>query len=154
VTDWLVVLNAALLLACASIYLGTGVSLVFFQFPSAAKLTPDNYYDQLVDQVHAATRFFTVMTNVMLVSAGLMCWSEWATGYLAVPIAEIVLVGLATGLTVRYIFAYNHRLEQHITDQAELSAVLRRWMRLNVVRVSIWVLEWLVIAAWFVGQAR
>jgi hypothetical protein len=154
VTDWLVVLNAALLLGCASIYLGTGVTMVFFQHPGAGQLTPDNYYEQFFPQVHLATRFFTVMTNVMLVSAGLMCWSEWATGYLAVPIAEIVLVGLATVVTVRYIFRYNDRMEAGITDPTELTVVLRRWMRLNVVRVSIWALEWLVIAAWFVGQAR
>ena len=44
--DWLVALNAAFLLGCASIYLGTGISLVLFQFPGAGSLTPDNYYDQ------------------------------------------------------------------------------------------------------------
>lgn len=152
--DWLVVLNAALLLGCTSIYLGTGISLVFFQFPGADKLTPANYYDQFVPQVKAATKFFTIMTNVMLVSAGLMVWSEWGSGYMAVPIAEIALVGIATALTIRYIFKYNHRMDEGITDQVELTDVLRRWMRLNVIRVSIWVVEWLVIATWFVGKAR
>jgi hypothetical protein len=152
--DTLTVINAAVLLACTSMYFGTGLSLVLFQFPGAGNLTPANYYDQFVPQVAAATRFFTWMTNLMLLTAGLMVWSEWGTAYLVVPIAEIVLVGLATGLTIIYIFKYNRRMEEGITDAGELHVVLRKWMRLNIVRVSIWVVEWLVIAAWFALKAR
>lgn len=152
-TDWLIVLNAALLLTCAAIYFGTGVSLAFFSFPSAGDMTPANYYDQIVPQVTRATRFFTVMTNVMLASAGLMVWSEWATWYLIVPIAEILLVGLATGLTIKFIFPWNNRLKEHITDPVELSGVLHRWVRLNWIRSSIWAIEFAVIAAWFVVKA-
>lgn len=152
--DTLVVLNALVLLACVSIYLGTGVSLVFFQFPGADKLTPDNYYDQFVPQVQAATRFFTVMTNVMFVSAGLMIWSEWGEWDIVWPILVILLVVAATVLTIRFIFSYNKRMAEGITDQAELTTVLAKWMNLNRIRVSIWVVEWLAVAAWFGVNAR
>jgi hypothetical protein len=66
---WLAINNLFLFL-CTAMYLGTGWSLVLFSFPIAAKLRPDNYYNQFVPQVTAATKFFTVMTVLMAVSAG------------------------------------------------------------------------------------
>lgn len=152
--DTLIVINATVLLACTSIYLGTGVSLVFFQFPGANKLTPANYHDQFVPQVRVATRFFTVMTTVMLLSAGLMVWSEWGTPDIAWPIAVIALVVASTALTIRYIFQYNKQMADGITDQVVLTDVLTRWMRLNRLRVAIWAVEWLAIAIWFAVNAR
>ncbi|WP_010099432.1 hypothetical protein [Burkholderia ubonensis] len=64
----LLIANHAFLLLCASMYLGTGASLVLFSFPVAPQLTTDNYYLQFVPQVTAATAFFTVMTKLMLAS--------------------------------------------------------------------------------------
>jgi hypothetical protein len=154
VTDTLVVVNATILLGCTSIYLGTGVSLVFFQYPGVKRLTPENYYDQFVPQVQAATRFFTVMTSVMFATAGVMIWSEWGTWELVVPILLIVLVAAATLLTVVFMFRYNGRMAEGITDVDELQPLLARWMRMNRIRVSIWATEWLVIAIWFAGNAR
>ncbi len=68
---WLAASNLFLFL-CTAMYLGTGWSLVLFSFPIASKLRPDNYYNQFVPQVTAATKFFTVMTVLMVVSAILM----------------------------------------------------------------------------------
>jgi hypothetical protein len=64
-----IVLNDLLLLACVSMYLGTGWSLVLFSFPIRPRLTVDTYYDQFVPQVTLATRFFTWMTTVMIAAA-------------------------------------------------------------------------------------
>ena len=52
-------LNNAILMLCCSIYLGTGVTLVFFQLPLEPLLTPDSYYLVFVKPVQLATQFFT-----------------------------------------------------------------------------------------------
>jgi hypothetical protein len=153
VSDFLAALNAGVLMCWVSIYLGTGVSLVFFQFPTARSLTPENYHSHIVPQVTAATKFFTRMTQVMFVNGALMVWSEWGTWWVIVPIVVLLLVVLSTALTIRFIFPYNRRLERGITDARELRGQLQRWMRLNVVRSSLWALEWLTMMVWFVGKA-
>ena len=51
----LLLLNHVILLLCASIYLGTGISLWFFQLPLEPKLTVDNYFLLFVEPVTAAT---------------------------------------------------------------------------------------------------
>src|SRR4051812_24893419 len=44
-------------------------------------------------------------------------------------------------------------MEGGITDLPRLRLILGRWMRLNVVRVSLWTIEWIVIALYFALKA-
>ena len=76
----LLLLNHVVLLLCCSMYLGTGGSLVLFQFPVEPLLTPDNYALIFVDPVTRATHFFTWMTIVMLITAVIMLATEWLSG--------------------------------------------------------------------------
>jgi hypothetical protein len=140
--------NALFLLLTASMYLGTGWSLWIFQFPSAASLTPENYWYAFVPQVHAATVFFTWMTALMLLSCIFMAVSEWTTGYRWVPIVVFLAVVLATVLTKLYIFPYNATMEAGIKSQALLTETLGKWITLNKVRVSLWTVEWAAMAAY------
>lgn len=146
---WWQVANAILLLACVSMYFGTGWSLVLFSFPIAPQLTPDTYYLQFVPQVQAATRFLTPMTIAMLVSAPLMVWNEWRTGYRWVPIVVLAGIIAATALTEKGIFPLNVEMAAGIKDQTRLTAVLDRWMMLNKVRVCLWTVEWIALALYF-----
>lgn len=142
-------LNKILLFACTSMYFGTGWSLVFFSFPGASELTTDNYYQQFVPQVEAATEFFTSMTLVMMVSCLIFIVGEWRTVNKLYPIVVLVLVISATLLTIYFIFDYNEQMAAGIKDQAILTEVLRKWMNLNTIRVSIWTLQWLTLAIYF-----
>ena len=92
-------LNACLLFLCTSLYLGTGWSLLLFSFPIAPQLTVDTYYLQFVPQLTAATRFFTGMTLVMLVSAVALFWQERKDRDAMVPAIVLVGVVAATLLT-------------------------------------------------------
>jgi hypothetical protein len=67
---------AALMLLFASMYLGTGWSLVLFSFPLAPRLTPQTYALPFVEPVRNATRFFTFMTIAMLVAAVVLTVGE------------------------------------------------------------------------------
>jgi hypothetical protein len=149
VSDTLRAIEALFLLLCASMYLGTGWSLVIFQLPDFDRLGPDTYKLPVLGPIERATRFFTVMTILMLIVAGLFVWAEWDTGYVWVPIVYIAATVGATVLTRYWIFPVNHRLEEGISDPAEVSRELDRWAVLNRVRVGFWTVEWAVIAAYF-----
>jgi len=142
-------LNKILLFACTSMYFGTGWSLILFSFPIADQLTPDNYYMQFVPQVHAATEFFTYMTMVMMGSSIIFIIEEWKSRKKWYPIIVLVLVILATALTILFIFKYNDQMDAGITNQVVLNEVLKKWMFLNIIRVSLWTMQWLTVAVYF-----
>lgn len=152
--ETLILASHMLLFACASMYLGTGWSLVLFSFPTAEDLTPDNYYTHIVPQVQAATRFFTWMTNLMLVLVVVMIVTEWGEPLAWVPWVVLAGIVASTALTILGIFEHNERLADGIEDPEELATTLRAWMRLNIVRVSLWTVQWLALAVWFVAMAR
>ena len=145
----LLIANHILLLLCASMYLGTGGSLVLFSFPGATDLTPDNYYMQFVPQVQAATTFFTTMTKVMLACGVVMLIAEWRRPIVWVPVVVLLAIVASTVLTLQTIIPLNTRMAAHITDPAELREVLSRWMQLNRVRVGLWCVQWAAMAWYF-----
>ena len=149
---WWQTLNVIFLLACVSMYFGTGWSLILFSFPIAPKLTPSTYYLQFVPQVESATWFFTRMTIAMIASAALMLWKEWFTGYRWVPAVVLAGVITATVLTEMGIFPVNVEMAAGIKDQARLNEVLAHWMRLNTMRVWLWTGQWLAMASYVASK--
>lgn len=145
----LLLLNDVLLLLCCSIYLGTGFSLVFFQFPLEPQLTVANYQLIFVAPVTAATRFFTYMTIVMLICGVIMLATEWLSGLRWVPVVVLVAIVVATALTVWVIIPLNNELAAGVTDAARLKTVFREWADLNRVRFALWVIQWAAMAYWF-----
>jgi hypothetical protein len=71
----LLLLNHVILLLCASIYLGTGISLALFQFP-----------------LESAPRFFSYMTVLMLICALIMLATEWLSGLRWVPVVVLLAI--------------------------------------------------------------
>jgi hypothetical protein len=146
---WWKILDASVLLLCASMYLGTGWSLILFSFPGRERLTVGNYYEQFVPPVERATKFFTWMTNVMIAAAIVLIIADWHSWYVVAPAVVLAGVIAAAALTVKFIFPYNKRMAAHIRDQAELQFVLGKWIRLNWIRNSFWTVQWIAITAWF-----
>jgi MFS superfamily sulfate permease-like transporter len=145
----LLIANHTVLLLCASMYLGTGGSLVLFSFPVASQLTPANYYLQFVPQVQAATAFFTTMTKLMLACGTIMLIAEWRGPLRWVPIVVLAAIIVSTALTLVWIFPLNDKMASHIQDPGELRTVLDEWMRLNRVRVALWCVQWAAMAWYF-----
>lgn len=147
-------LNNAVLFLCCSIYLGTGVSLVFFQLPIEPQLTVDNYYLLFVEPVQNATEFFTYMTILMLITGLIMLATEWFSGLKWPPI--IVLLGAvgATAVTIVLIFPLNRELTAGVTDNARLAAVFGEWADYNRLRASLWLVQWLAMMYYFYALAR
>lgn len=147
-------LNNAILMLCCSIYLGTGVTLVFFQLPLEPMLTPDSYYLVFVKPVQLATQFFTWMTVVMLVTGVIMLLGEWFSGIRWVPVVVLAGVIASTALTILLIFDLNARLAEGVTDPDELKALLRTWSGYNRIRASLWAVQWLAMMVWFYRLAQ
>jgi hypothetical protein len=149
----LLVLNHVLLLLFCSIYLGTGVSLIFFQLPLEPKLTVDNYHLMFVEPVTNATRFFTYMTILMLITGVIMLITEWFSGLRWVPVVVLLGVILATVLTMVVIIPLNKELAAGVTDPARLKVVFGQWANMNRVRVALWAIQWAAMAYWFYRMA-
>lgn len=146
---WWKILDASVLLLCASMYFGTGWSLVLFSFPGRDKLTVDNYYDQFVPPVKRATKFFTWWTTLMMAAAVVLIIVDWHSWYVVAPAVLLAGVIAATALTVKFIFPYNNRMAAHIRDPVELQLVLGKWIRLNWIRTLLWTVQWVAITVWF-----
>ncbi|MCX7899198.1 MAG: hypothetical protein N2444_03800 [Methylocystis sp.] len=149
----LLILNNAILFLCCSIYLGTGVSLVFFQFPLEPKLTIDNYYMIFVEPVASATQFFTYMSIVMLVTGLIMLVTEWFSGLKWAPIIVLLALIASTALTIIFIFPHNQKLTEGIADPAQLKETFAAWAHLNRIRVSLWAVEWFAMMYYFAALA-
>jgi hypothetical protein len=147
------VIVAALMLLFASMYLGTGWSLVLFSFPIAPRLTPETYELPFIEPVKHATQYFTWMTVAMLIAAVALLVGEADSEYLWVPIVYLAGVIAATALTMLFIFPYNKELKAGVTDRERLRVLLGKWMRLNVVRTSLWTVQWIAITLYFVLKA-
>lgn len=150
----LLLLNHCVLFLCCSIYLGTGVSLVFFQLPLEPLLTVDNYELIFVQPVENATSFFTYMTIVMLVTGVIMLATEWFSGLKWVPVIVLLGIVAATGVTVLMIFPVNQELGAGVTDSARFAELISEWASLNRLRASLWALQWFAMLYWFYALAR
>lgn len=144
--------NAVILFLGASLYFGTGWSLVLFSFPVAPLLTVENYWMQFVPQLDAATRILTIISGVMLVSAVVLAWHERRTSLRWYPLVVLVCVAAAGLITTQFIFPYNREMAAGITDPERLRVVIREWMALSRVRNAFWTVEWLAMMGYFVHK--
>jgi hypothetical protein len=149
-----VIADAMVLLLCASMYLGTGWSLTLFTLPGRHAMTVHTYYDQIIAPIQRATRFFTGMTIVMVVTAIALIVAEWGDPYVLAPIAVLAAVVGATALTTLVIFRYNRRLKAGITDERELHEVLERWAFWNWFRLALWTAQWVSVAVYVALKLR
>ena len=150
----LLLLNNAFLFLCCSIFLGTGVSLVFFHLPLEPQLTVDNYYVVLIEPVENATVFFTYVTVLMLIAALIMLGSEWLSGLKWPPIIVLLSVITATVMAYTLLFPINEELEAGVTDNVRLATLLAQWADYNRLRVTLWFLQWAAMMFYFYALAR
>ena len=148
-TAWL----GAGLLLMASIYVGAGFSLVFFQLAGADTITADNYDERMNNQVKRATAWFTIQSLMMLVGGIVLTVAEWDQGgYRWGPLVYTVMTVIAT-LFFLFINPINKKMRTKPAP-AEFKRLLGVWITLNTIRLGVWFAEWVALAAWFVALAR
>jgi hypothetical protein len=150
----LLVLNHIYIFLMASIYIGLFTSLHFFWFPSFESLTVSNYYDQIIPQTTRATQFFFVTIPIMYIAMAIMTWSEWRTKFRWVPIACLIGISIPVYIQQGMIERVNDALKVGVTDQAQLSELLQRWMSLNDLRWIVLSLVWAIMAYYFIAKGN
>jgi hypothetical protein len=93
------------------------------------------------------------MTVVMLVTGLVMLATEWLSGMRWVPLVVLGALIASTLLTVYALFPYNDELTRGITEPERLRETFASWAGLNRIRVSLWVVEWLAMMAYFATLA-
>lgn len=148
-------INNAYIFFCASIYLGLFWSLHFFWFPSyPSTLTVDNYFDAIIPQTTAATKFFFITIPIMAIAILIMLITEWKTRLRWVPIAWIP--GLLVPVVVQQAFIedVNNQLIAGVQDPATLQSLLKEWMLLNDIRWIILTIMWGITMYFFIAKAK
>jgi len=150
----LLALNHVYIFLMASIYIGLFTSLHLFWFPSFASLNVANYYDQIIPQTTRATQFFIITIPIMYVAMAIMTWSEWRTKFRWVPIACLVGISIPVYIQQGLIERVNDALKSRVTDPAQLSELLQRWMMLNDVRWVILTGVWATMMYYFIAKGN
>jgi hypothetical protein len=134
----------------ATLYCGVLWSLHFFWYPTWRNLQVSNYYEQFIPQTDAATKFFTVVVPLMFLTLLIMVVTEWKGRVRWVPIAALLLLVAATYVGQAHIIPINKILAKHVTDQAQLTSYLEKWISLNEIRWVLTTLLWLVMMLYFI----
>ncbi len=148
----LLTVNHTLLMFGTTMYVGVLWSLKFFWFPTWHKLTPANYYEQFVPQTTAATKFFTVVVPVMFLACVFMAIDEWKTRLRWLPIAAALTLGAATFVGAGQILPINKQLRAGITEQAQLTELMTKWISLNEFRFWALTVLWLLVMYYFIAK--
>jgi hypothetical protein len=150
-------INNAYIFFCASIYLGLFWSLHFFWFPSyPSTLDVSNYYNAIIPQTTAATRFFFITIPIMAFAILVMLISEWKAKSKLKWVPILWIPGLLAPVLVQQlaIERVNNQFKAGVTDPAVLQQLLSEWMFLNDVRWIILTIMWLVTMYFFIAKAR
>ncbi|MCY3857597.1 MAG: hypothetical protein OXG25_01670 [Gammaproteobacteria bacterium] len=146
-------INHSILFLCTSTYLGAGVFLVFFLLPLEPQLDISNYKVVLVDPIDYATRFFTWVTILIVITSLIMLVTEWVSGLKWPSIVVLLGVGIATTITHQFHFPLNEELAAGITSNDRLADVLDEWADYSRLRFLFWAVQWFAVMYYFYSLA-
>lgn len=143
-------LNAGYAFFTSSIYMGVMWALHFFWYPGWHYLNLGNVQDAFVGPTSEATKFFTILVPIMMVSCIILIITEWkqparwTTWLITAGIVAATLVGKLI------IIPINDTIAAGVADQATLNTLMERWMMLNNIRMAITTVMWLGCLFYFI----
>jgi len=153
-TNTLVVLLGAALLLPAAFYMGTGLSIILFQYRTTGTATgAKNFVDSFISPVKMAIRTFTILSTLMMVGSAGLAIAEWHSARKWLPIAYFLTVAGAATYTIKIMFPINHKLAAS-PDDAEFHRLVALWKRRHNIRAVIWSSEIFYMITWLVLLAR
>ena len=105
-------------------------------------------------QTTAATKFFTIVVPVMFLSLIVITIHEWRSKLKWISIAGFLTLGAATFFGTLRILPINHKLKEGVTDQAQLTEMLDKWIDLNETRFVLLTILWLLLVAYVTCKGR
>lgn len=142
--------NVVYFLFGSTIYAGTMWALNIFFYPSWESVTVDTVQDQFIKPTTAATKFFLVVVPIMFVSGVAMIVTEWGEGWTLVA-AILAFLGICESTFVGWllIIPINRKIGDGVADNATLRPLLKRWMKLNTIRLVTVTIMW-AATVWYV----
>lgn len=136
-------INAGYAFFTSSIYMGVMWALHFFWYPGWHYLNQGNVQDAFVGPTSLATKFFTILVPIMMVSCIILIITEWKN-----PVrwtTWVITAGIigATVVGKMLIIPINQTIAAGVADQQTLNDLLTRWMDLNNLRMAITTVMWL-----------
>ena len=148
-------INNVYLMFGTTIYMGVLWALHFFWYPSWNVMTVDNVQDHFINPTANATDFFWIVVPLMLVANVIFIISEWKTKYRYVALLVLACTIGASYYGQALIIPINDLIATgNVTDQAELTTLLKDWMRYNDARWIIMTIQWLAMMYFFVTKRR
>lgn len=148
----LLTLNDSFFFLVASIYLGAMWTVRLFFYPSWNYMSAADVPHHFVIPVKAATKFFTIVLPLMLLAGVVMVVEEWGKAQLwqaIVAVAGITASALAFELLIKPI-----NTQVYTADDATLTPLLQKWMRLNEIRFVASTITWLATIWFFIGRGH
>jgi hypothetical protein len=150
----LLILDLVVFFFGATIYVGTMWAVRLFFYPSWDKMTVEALAEHFTIPVQAATRFFTVVIPLMLVTSVVLIVEEWGKAQLwQVIVAFLSLNASALVIFSLFLRPINQAIET-ATDQATLTPLLKRWMFFNDLRWLTTTVTWLAMMWFVIGRGH
>lgn len=153
--NWLLLANALYFLFGATMYMGTMWVLKIFLYPTWRGLSRENVGVHFGVPTLLATKFFTMIVPLMFVSGIVLVVTEW--GHPRIWWSVLCTAGIVflTVVGQVLIIPVNKKVRGgQYADDAELRALLRRWMFLNDLRFYGSTITWLAIVGYIVDKGR
>ena len=136
----------------ATVYLGVLLTLRLFLYPGWRTLRRETMADQFTAPTGQATRFFLRAIPTWMFVGIVMIVTEWGEPEL-IP-ASLAFAGLMTTTVVGWfgIQPINRRIRAGDYDDEGLHALLRRWMKINDLRLVAVAVMWASVCWYFVQK--
>ena len=139
--------------AGASFYFGCLSTLRLFLYPSWKAITPESAHAHFTLPTQAATKFFTVAVPTWMVAGMVLIVTEWGEPLLwTVLLAYAALLG-TTCVAFFGNFPINREIMAGVRDQARLSELLVKWMKINDLRWVAAIVMWGSLCWYAVAKA-
>ncbi len=150
----LLAINNTYLFFGTTVYVGVLWALHFFWYPSWEVMNPGNVQDHFILPTSAATDFFTIVVPLMFITNAILIVYERKTRLVWLAVLALLGITVSTVVGQALIIPINESIAAGLSDPAELSRRLRRWMFLNDVRWIAMTIMWLALMGYFIARGR
>jgi small-conductance mechanosensitive channel len=152
VREVLLTINHVYWLVGATIYVGVLLTLRLFLYPGWHTLRPETTKDQFTAPTERATWFFLRAIPTWMFVAIVMIVTEWNDDELWLAI--VAFLGLITTTCVGWfgIQPINREIQAGVQDEQRLTELLRKWMKINDLRLAAVVIMWAALCWYFVQK--
>jgi Domain of unknown function (DUF1772) len=135
-----------------TIYVGLMWSLHFFWFPSWQEVASTDFRNHFEVPVREATRFFTYLVPIQLLSLGILAWIEFRGRFRWLTLSSFIIMSATHVLAIILIFPINRKLSAVGTPELEVRSGLQQWMMYNDGRGFLATTVWFLLLVYILKK--